>query len=171
MSPEPSLVCLSMELVATSGSNIPWTTGDIALLREHAHFGAAEVARLLERTIWSVRQQAYRQRISLRQHGCRRGVVLGQPRGVSLRRELRDDLVRDRRDELLAQRAKVDAEAALCPCCGRRPVRTRSGFCRACHLDRMTELYEEMTADDCAMQRSWAARQRRKGLLDGMDAS
>jgi hypothetical protein len=148
----------------------PWTTSELAVMRDNAARGAEAVAELLGRSVASVRQAAHRHRISLRKHGSRKGLVLGQPRGVSLRADLRDGLVRDRRDELLERRAQADAAAELCPCCGRRPARTRSGFCAACTTQRITERYEELTADDDALRRLWAARQRRKAILDGMDA-
>ncbi len=148
-----------------------WTSKEIALLREHAPEGAAACSRLLGRTIGSVRSAAARHRISLRQPNCRRGRLLGQPRGVSLKREVRETLIHGRRDELVAERMKLDAEAELCPACGRRPQRVAAtGLCRTCHLSRLSELYEEMTADDKAMQAAWAARQRRKAVLDTLDA-
>ena len=172
MSPDPSLVCLSMKLVRLTRETKPWTTGELAILRTHAHLGAACVADLLGRSVSSVKNAAYRNRISLRPRGCRRGLILGQPRGVSLRREVRESLVRDRRDELLERRAKVDADAALCPCCAKRPARhSRTGYCTPCAIEHQTAAYEELTASDAAMQKAWAARQRRKAVLDGMDAT
>ena len=153
--------------------NIPvdWNSAELQTLRAHASEGAAECARILGRSVSSVRQAAHRHRISLRRDGSRAGSVLGQPRGVSLRRDVRDTLVRGRRDELVAERMKLDAEAELCPACGHRPQRVPStGLCLACHLSRLTELYEEATADEAAMQAAWAARQRRKAALDGREA-
>jgi hypothetical protein len=147
-----------------------WTSKEIALLREHSSEGAAACARVLGRSVGSVKRMAQRQRISLRRPGCRSGRLLGQARGVSLKREVRETLVHGRRDELVAERMKMDAEAELCPACGYRPVRiAATGLCRSCHLERLTEHYEEITADDAAMQAAWAARQRRKAILDEMD--
>ena len=144
-----------------------WTTKEIADLREHAPEGAAACARALGRSVGSVKAMAHRLGISLRRPGCRRGSILGQPRGVSLRREVRETLIHGRRDELVAARMKMDEEAELCPACGRRPQRVpATGLCQRCHLARLTELYEEVTADDAAMQAAWAARQRRKAALD-----
>ena len=170
MSPEPSACYLTMQIVELMRETRPWTTSELAVMRDNAARGAEVVAELLGRSVASVRQAAHRNRISLRKHGSRKGLVLGQPRGVSLRSEIRDGLVRDRRDELLERRAQADADAELCPCCGRRPARTRSGFCVPCTTDRLTEAYEEMTADAAAMRRLWAARQRRRSQLDHLDA-
>lgn len=147
-----------------------WTSKEIALLREHSSEGAAACARVLGRSVGSVKMAAHRQRISLRRPKCRAGRLLGQQKNVSLRREVRETLVHGRRDELVAERMRLDAEAELCPACGRRPQRTSSGFCTACATERMVTLYEEITADAEQMRRLWAARQRRRSLLDQMDA-
>lgn len=114
-------------------------------MRENAHLGAAEVARLLRRPVPAVKFQAHKQRISLRTHGCRRGSVLGQPRGVKLAPALRQDLVDGTVNaQLLAERMKIDAEAALCPCCGRRSVRNaNAGSCLVCHLQNLTSHHLE----------------------------
>jgi hypothetical protein len=149
-----------------------WTTKDVAELRALAALGASECARILGRSITSVRCAACRHRISLRRPGSRRGLILGQPRGVSLRRDLREDLVRDRRDELLQERARLDAEAGLCPCCGIRPTRVASsGFCLTCHRNHLADLHSELLSDDEAMRRLWVARQARKAALDALDAT
>lgn len=153
--------------------NIPvdWNSAEIATLRAHAPEGAAECARILGRSVRSVQQAAHRHRISLRTNGSRSGSILGQPRGTSLKREVRETLVRGRRDELVAERMRMDDEAELCPACGYRPVRiAATGLCCACHLSRLTELYEEVTSDEARLRDNWAARQRRKAALDAMDA-
>jgi len=148
-----------------------WTTKDIADLRAVACMGAHECARVLGRSVGSVRWAAYSHRISLRQKGCLRGLILGQPRGISLRGGLREDLVRNRRDELIQERARLDAEADLCPCCGKRPVRVASsGFCLTCHRNHLADLHSELLSDDEALRRLWAARQARKAAIDALDA-
>lgn len=157
-----------MQLMAATKQ---WTTGELTLLREYACLGAREVAARLGRSVGSVKAAAYRHRISLRRAGSRRGLILGQPRGVSLRAEVRNELVCGRRDELLERRARLDAEAQLCPVCGMRPQRTSAGFCLACTLDRQTAHYEELLADQAALRRAWSARQRRKATLDAMEAA
>ena len=160
-----------IELVQLIGATKEWTTGELASLREHACLGAREVAARLGRSVGSVKAAAYRHRISLRRSGSRRGLILGQPRGVSLRAEVRNELVCGRRDELIERRARLDAEAQLCPACGIRPQRTNAGFCLACTLERQTAHYEELLADQEALRRAWAARQRRKAALDAMEAA
>lgn len=140
----------------------PWTTGDLAVLRENASLGAAEVARLLGREERAVRQAAYRHRISLRRRGSRRGLVLGQPRGVSLGAELREDLLSGKVDAaVIARRMAADHDAELCPCCGRRPVRVEaSGMCRVCHLEALAAHHLELLAEIQAQRELWTARQQ-----------
>jgi hypothetical protein len=141
-------------------------------MREHAHEGAREVARLLDRSEDSVRSFAARSRVSLRRKGSRRGILMGQPRGVSLRREIRETLIVDRHDELAAARAVLDAEAALCPRCGARPVRaSRTGWCNVCNCEHLAMQHDELTRDAAALRELWAARTRRKAALDALDAS
>jgi hypothetical protein len=105
---------------------------------------------------------AERQRISLRTSGQRRGLVLGQPRGLSLKRALRRDVVSGTIDaDVLAQRMALDGLGPLCPACGKRPVRVASsGFCRVCHLERLAAAHEELLAEHRAQERLWAARQQ-----------
>jgi hypothetical protein len=144
--------------------NIPWTTGELKILRDNARLGAREVACLLGRTPRSVEQAAHRNRISLRRPGCRSGTVLGQPRGVSLAAGMRSDLVDGRVSaELLASRMAIDDELPLCPVCGCRPARVPStGFCRPCHLKRLAEVHREALSEIEAQQDLWAARQHLK---------
>lgn len=106
------------------------------MLRENAHLGAQVIAEMIGRSPTAIESQASRLRISLRRPGSRRGLVLGQPRGVRLSGALREDLVSGTVDAaLIAERMRIDAEAILCPSCGRRPQRViRTGLCRPCHL-------------------------------------
>ena len=146
-----------------------WTTGDIALLRANGHLGAQECASIIGVSVAAVKAAAVRHRVSLRMKGSRRGIVMGQPRGVSLRGEVHDLLVGKRRDEVIAQRMKLSDEEDLCPCCVVRPVRVRStGFCLTCHLRRLAELHDEAASDAEALRRLDAARQRKKAALDAM---
>jgi DNA repair exonuclease SbcCD ATPase subunit len=89
--------------------------------------------------------------------------VLGQPQGVSLRRELRADLVGRVDQGLLARRLRLDAEAEICPLCVARPIRlTATGLCRVCHLRELAEAHRE-AIDELETQRElWTARQRLK---------
>jgi hypothetical protein len=131
-----------------------WTTGELRIMRDNAQLGAVEVARLLGRSVTSVRKMASRQRVSLRAAGMHRGLVLGQPRGVSLRTDIRDDLVSGRVSaSVIAQRMKLDADAELCPACGRRPARVRvTGLCLCCHKALLTEKHHEVL-DEIASNR------------------
>lgn len=150
-----------MEEVRHSRAIKPWTTGELRILRENAGLGAAEVARLLNRSVSSVRCMALRQRISLRKPGSRRGLVLGQPRGESIGAQIREDVVSGRIDaEILAQRMALIQDAELCPSCGRRPVEVRStGFCTCCHKDRLTEAHLAEVEKIDAQRALWSSRQ------------
>jgi hypothetical protein len=132
-----------------TGACRPWTAEDLAYLREHGHEGAVAVAAALGRSEGAVRVAASRARISLRQTGSSAGPILGQPRGVSLRRDLREALLAGNVDpELLAQRMRTDADAELCPSCATRPIRVKAaGTCRVCHLRRLADAHREALAE------------------------
>jgi hypothetical protein len=149
-----------------------WTTGDLAVLRANAHLGAEKLARLLACTPRAVRMTAHRHRISLRRPGVRCGLVLGQPRGVSLSGEIRDDLVSGRVDpELIAERMRIDAEAELCPFCGHRPVRVHAtGLCAVCHKRVLTERHREAVDEITAHRDYNRAKQSAKRTRDRAEA-
>lgn len=134
-----------------------WTTSEIQLLIANRHKGARECALILNRSIKSVKRCAYRHRISLRTKNCRHGLVLGQPRGVSLAKpEARDTVLAELR--MLALEGKVDlteverriredVDLPLCPECSRFPVRHPSwGACDPCHKKRLEEAHKEELA-------------------------
>jgi len=137
-------------------------------MREHAHEGAAAVADLLGRSVKSVRRAAERQRISLRTRGVRCGLVLGQPKGVSLPAALHDDMASGRvSPEAIAERIRLLADGQLCPCCGKRPVQVRStGWCRVCHLERLTEAHKSLKDEADAQREHAKARQASKRARD-----
>jgi hypothetical protein len=116
----------------------------------------------------AVKRAASRFRISLRRPGSRRGSVLGQPRGVSLRRSLRADLVGGRVDpEVLARRMQLDEDAELCPLCVARPIRVAAtGLCRVCHLRELAAAHREALEELEAQRVLWTARQQLKRARD-----
>jgi len=119
-----------------------WTTTEVERLRENRELGAEAVAELLGRSIWSVKGAAYRQGISLRRPGDSRGHVLGQPRTMSLARDLHRAMAAA--PGLYAERLRVLRDASLCPECARRPIQVeRSGLCRPCHGKHLERLYRE----------------------------
>jgi len=136
-----------------------WTTGEVKVLRECAHLGADELARRLGRTRPSVKRAAQRYRISLRRPGVRDGLLLGQPRGLSLRRDMREALLAY--PHLLEQRLQMDYEAELCPACAAREISVAStGLCRPCHLRHLAEIHREAIAEQQAKRALWVERQR-----------
>jgi hypothetical protein len=148
----------------------PWTTTEVKFLRAHAGDGARAIACALERSVVSVKKAAQRHRVSLRPSGCRTGTVLGQPRGVSLRPEVRATLAVD--GTLINERLRIDAQAELCPSCGRRPQRVRAtGLCRPCHLDRLAEAHRERQAELAAQRDLWRERQALKRQRDAAETT
>jgi hypothetical protein len=81
---------------------------------------------------------------------------------VSLRSALREDLVDNTvLAELIAQRMRIDADAALCPSCALRPITVpTTGLCRCCHVARLTEAQREVLAEVEANRGHYVARQR-----------
>jgi hypothetical protein len=141
---------------------------EIAILRSERKQGAKKVALLLDRSVKSVQCAAERQRISLRRPGVRRGRILGQTPGLSIRSLLGDAAAESLRDdparsELLAARMKIDRDAPLCPQCAARPQRvTRTGLCLRCHLlDLKAHYIEVEIAEEDARRELWTIKQQK----------
>ena len=167
---------IAERVARASGANKPWTSREIALLRDNGALGAHQCAKLLDRSLPSVRCTAHRHRISLRRSGSRRGSVLGQPRGVSLRSELREDLVGPKVAAAMAARMALDREAELCPYCAARPITVpTTGLCRICHLHALAQAHREQLAEVEAQRALMAepsgAQARTRGARDGARAS
>lgn len=141
-----------------------WTTRDIALLRANAHLGAEELAELLGATPRAVRNLAHRQRISLRRRGETRGILLGQPRDLSLTELVGARLASDRKTAaLVLERGEIAGAAELCPECSARPIRVRkTGLCLPCHKRRLADAHREVLAEVEAGRELWQARQALK---------
>ena len=117
-----------------------WTTTELVCLRENRELGAAALAELLDRSLWSVKRAAYRQRISLRRPGDARGHVLGQPRALQLSAGAREAI--RAAPDLYAERLRVSRDSSLCPECAYRPIQVESsGLCRSCHAEHLEQLY------------------------------
>lgn len=150
----------------------PWTSGELTELRKLAPLGALAAAEVLERSVSSVKNQARRQRISLRRDGERRGRVLGQPRDVRMAdaahedalARLRDDVLNGRIDaDRVARRTQLIATGApLCPSCAIRPVEVlATGTCSDCHMKALAAAHA-MEADTLATQRLLDRERQRK---------
>lgn len=152
-----------------SSATIPWTSTEIARLRELAPLGAVVAAHTLGRSLESVRMQAKRQRISLRPPGRRGGRILGQIRGVSVSRRLRSDVESGRLSntrvvELVSLAA---AGAPICPMCGREPIETPAGLGVICHNRELAHAHE-LVVDQLASQRELDAARQRKHRAKGV---
>jgi len=151
----------------------PWTTTEVALLRDQGHLGAAAVALLLGRSVGQVKDAAYRYRISLRVKGERRGTLLGQPRGSQWREsgELIPAVMAEIRAGVLAgeidmadlearARDLVNDDRPLCPACGERAQAHRStGLCSVCHPLYLARAHREGMATKQAKRELWQAKQ------------
>lgn len=137
------------------------------MLKENAHFGAVKVAEMLGRSVFSVRKQAKKNRISLRRKGERRGLVLGQPTGVKWQdhrmRQIHTDIIDGAvRMEDLEQRIRdyMDPDMPMCPGCATRPIRRQAtGLCEVCHLHMLARAHRETQAESDAQRALWQARQ------------
>jgi ribosomal protein L37AE/L43A len=145
----------------------PWTSRELQALRENSHLGAVQLAAMLERSVFSVRKQAKKNRISLRRKGERRGLVLGQPTGVSWQenrlRLIHTDIIDGKvRMEDLEQRIRdyMDPDVPTCPGCATRPIRRQAtGLCEVCHLHMLARAHRETQAEADAQRELWKARQ------------
>lgn len=145
----------------------PWTLAEIKLLRENAHLGRYAVAELLNRSPASVRDAARRHRISLRRTGIRSGLVMGQPRNVSLSdlpalEALAADPDVDVDDVIARAEARARREQELCPRCTRRRINHDAGICRTCWLQLVAEEHRAARSEVEAQREVWRARQERK---------
>jgi len=151
----------------------PWTTREIDKLRRLAPLGAAEISGMMGRTERSVRQMAHRMRISLRMPGQRRGLLLGQPRGVSFVEAvvrhpdlegIREAVFAGDADiERMDRRVQLTANGApLCPSCARRPQEIeRTGLCEDCHTRELAHAHA-MESDRAEADRHLDRERQRK---------
>jgi hypothetical protein len=143
----------------------PWTSLELRFLRESAHLGRRELARLLGRSEGAVRHAAARYGISLRREGERRGSIIGAGRGHA--GALRAAIAAD------PGRLAAALAAPLCPDCGRRPALVRaSGLCEPCHVAYLERLYaaarpdrEQAEALFLAIAEQWGGELDTKALL------
>lgn len=101
----------------------------------------------------AIRQKGYAIGLSWRRKGSRRGLVIGQPRSVSLASHARTAALRElilsgkvKPRVILARLAlSVRTDAAWCPSCGKRPSHpaSRFGLCPICHKEVLVEIQEE----------------------------
>jgi ribosomal protein L37AE/L43A len=164
------------EVAEPSGRNHsqPWTSTEVAFVRDNANMGASVIGLALGRTTASVKALANRNRISLRSTGERRGTLLGQPRGVRWLEQgdgggMR--LGRIRSDVLDGEVSMTDLEARVreialgsskpdCPACGARPQQREStGLCEVCHLRALAQAHRDSEAVREAKRELWRARQ------------
>lgn len=169
-----------VQVVELSRRNFsPWTSQEVASLRDLAHLGAATAAEVLGRSIGSVKQAAHRHRISLRRPGCRRGLVLGQPRSVSWAsarsagrlisafRRVREEVLAGQLDmaELeneVTRAAKIARGDPLCPGCSRNPQEIpHTGLCRDCHYRRLAEAHRGLRTIRAPRRELWRAKQHK----------
>ncbi|MFA7265119.1 MAG: hypothetical protein WC054_02305 [Candidatus Nanopelagicales bacterium] len=158
-----------------------WTSSEIDTLRKHSHRGATWLAAILDRSTASVKRAAHTHRISLRQKGSRRGLLLGQPRDatlIELRQAARDpaalgQLLQAQRDgtippEIITQAQQIALrELPLCPACTRNHANHKqTGLCRACYLRGLAAAHQAHLDAQDAQRDLWTARQQAKRAKD-----
>ena len=111
----------------------PWTTTEVAYLRDNRELGARLLCELMGRSLWSVRKAAHYHRISLRRPRDGRGRLFGELAGLRLE-QLRGAVVSDAPGHF-AQRLNERREIELCCQCGHRPVQVEAaGLCGSCYV-------------------------------------
>lgn len=150
-----------------------WTLSEIQLVRDNAHLGVHTLAQMLNRSENSIRHLASRLRISLRQRGSRRGLLLGQRRGVRwgyqqgdgialsmLRNDVLDGETNLTELESRVREIALGSEKPTCPACGARPqTRETTGLCEVCHLRALAQAHRDDKATREAKRELWRARQ------------
>lgn len=158
----------------------PWKPRvEYPVLRRLAPEGAEACAEALDRSVASVKHKCAELRISLRRSGSKRGLVMGQPRSVSL---ASDNRLTELRELVLA--GKVDMSAVLervelstapdvviCPSCGKRPAQPRSrfGLCAVCHKEELVVALNDqlrLIKTKKAQQKAWQDIHRAKAKLE-----
>lgn len=155
----------------------PWTTAELALLRDQSDLGARALAQILDRSIQSVKHVAHRHGISLRRRGEKRGLLLGQPRRTSWKDSTevippeRLERIRaaarsgDLDLEELYRRIRQDTATPnrpVCPKCVSRPQeKPATGLCAVCHYRELARVHRDHEALTDAKRELWRARQAR----------
>jgi hypothetical protein len=155
----------------------PWTTAELAVLREQGHLGSKALAQILDRSVQSVKHVAHRHGISLRRRGERRGLLLGQPKNSSWKGSTEAiPAERLERIRVAARSGDLDLEELyrrireqvanpnrpICPKCASRPQeKPATGLCAPCHYRELARVHRDHEALTEAKRELWRARQAR----------
>ena len=128
----------------------PWNTGELKVLRLYAALGAADVAKLLERSLGSVEAKARELQVSLAATG--------------------EDIELAWTTDFLLERLRRSVGLEVCPICGQRlAIMRNTGVCRVCHLDQLIHLREVQLQELARERKLTKLRQdkRRLRICDG----
>lgn len=121
-----------------------WTLQELRVIKAYAPMGAVVIASVLERTPQAVRHVAALNGISVTDTGKdvdTQAVTLG-----------------------LAERLRETPGLSVCPMCGKRFARMKSGLCRCCHLDRLLDLHQERLDEEIRLRKLNKARQDKRRM-------
>lgn len=121
-----------------------WTTAELQIMRLYNGLGRDALAALLERTPKAVE-------------------VIASLNGISLRITDEDITVNARVLHML-ERIKETPGLQVCPMCGKRFARMRTGICRCCHLDAILEAHRDALDEEIRLRRIDKARQDKSRL-------
>lgn len=153
-----------------------WTSSEIKILKENASIGIKALTLLLGRSPGSIKAAANRYRISLRPASERRGIILGQPRGVVWMDQVKSGISAERLAQIkqealdgvldlatLEERvraARSGRSKPVCPSCVARPQEHSStGLCGVCHMRALAQAHRENHIVDDAKRELWRAKQ------------
>lgn len=158
-----------------------WRTADLKVLQTLNAKGMTPeqiATHITGHSAYAIRKKGYAIGLSWRRPGSRKGLVLGQPRNVSLKHDEKTahlcELIRAGRikPHVIATRLELAtrADAELCPTCSRRPVTVqRTGLCVVCHKAVLIEIQQEQLAALEArkvQQVVWQQKSRLKKALE-----
>lgn len=121
----------------------PWTVQEIRVVKAYAELGSTAIGEILERTPKSVRHIAELNGIKVENTG----------NDVDIQYALG-----------LIERVKEAPHLEICPMCGKRFARMKSGLCRCCHLDTLLDLHQEKLDEQIRLRKLDKARQDKRRL-------
>lgn len=123
-----------------------WTLQEIRIVKAYAELGSKTIAEILDRTPKSVRHIAELNGISIKDTG-NDVPIQADVLGMSIVEQITNT-----------------PGLSICPMCGKRFARMKSGMCRCCHLDQLLELHQEKLDEQIRIRKLDKARQDKRRL-------
>lgn len=121
-----------------------WTTQELRVLKAYAGLGKTAISVILERSPQSIEWAATMNGISLK--------ISDEDidtQAVALR---------------LVETLRDTPSLPVCPMCGKRFARMKSGMCRCCHLDQLLTLHQESLDEKIRLRKLDKARQDKRRM-------